>query len=110
MATDDLPPSRHTLPSTAWKLDAGEVSLVSPKGQHVPLTPAEFAVLGLLLATPGHQVSRDTLIAAVADDADAFDPHRLEMLIHRLRNKVLDTCGERPILRAVRGEGYVLLP
>jgi DNA-binding response OmpR family regulator len=113
MPIDPSSPGPSTAPPPAgvgvWRLVSEDSSLRTPRGMGMALTPAEYAVLRLLLATPGHQVPRNALIAAVTDDASAFDPHRLEMLIHRLRNKVVDSSGERLPVRAVRGEGYVLL-
>jgi len=54
-------------------------------------------------------VGREQLIAAIADDADAFDPHRLDMAIHRLRRK-LEAAGMPAFpLRALRGVGYMLV-
>jgi DNA-binding response OmpR family regulator len=38
-----------------------------------------------------------------------FDPHRLEMLVYRLRRKCLQLTGQELPLRAVRGIGYVLV-
>jgi DNA-binding response OmpR family regulator len=53
-------------------------------------------------------VSRDTLISRLTQDIHDFDPHRLEMLIHRLRRKVVSVTNEPLPLDAVRGVGYVL--
>jgi DNA-binding response OmpR family regulator len=93
-----------------WRLDSDDWCLRSPKGASIALSRPERDVLRQLFATRGHQVPRETLIADLTDNAFDFDPHRLEMLIHRLRTKVLDGSGERLPLRAVRGAGYVMLP
>lgn len=93
-----------------WQLDSDGWCLRTPKGASIALSRPEREVLRLLMATRGHQVPRETLIARLTDDTFDFDPHRLEMLIHRLRAKVADGSGERMPLRAVRGAGYVMLP
>jgi two-component system response regulator PhoP len=94
-------------PGNAWRLDADGWSLVVPDGSAVPLSAAERDLLRPLFATPGVPVPRDALIARLTHDACAFDPHRLDMLMHRLRRKLADG-GMPPLpLRAVRGVGYV---
>ncbi|MNO04923.1 hypothetical protein D3C81_2261210 [compost metagenome] len=54
-------------------------------------------------------MSRTALIAAISPKAPAaFDPHRLEVLVHRLRARIETACGRKLPLRAVRGTGYLL--
>ncbi len=91
-----------------WRLDANGWCLIAPTGRSVALTRAERRVAECLLRVPGQLVSRDALIAALTDNVHDFDPHRLDSLIHRLRRKVADGCGEPLPLLAVHGEGYVL--
>ncbi|MET0616884.1 MAG: response regulator transcription factor [Luteibacter sp.] len=92
-----------------WRLDAGGWCLLSPRHRSVALNQAERKVLGLLMASPGTVVPRDAMVTALTDDIYDFDPHRLEVLIHRLRGKIADQSGEALPLRAVRGAGYVML-
>lgn len=95
--------------SERWRLGADGWCLLSPANDSIALTQAERLVLIRLMQAPGTAVTRDELIAALTDDAYDFDPHRLEMLIHRLRGKIADQSGESLPLRAVRGVGYVML-
>ena len=53
-------------------------------------------------------VRSDDLVLAIEDVGLLFDPARLEMLIHRLRQKVLKKCRQPLPLIAVRGVGYTL--
>lgn len=92
-----------------WRFDIDSWHLASPRGTKVQLTHAERLVVGLLAASSGQTVPRDTIISRLAQDVHDFDPHRLEMLIHRLRRKVLSITDEHLPLNAVRGVGYVLL-
>ena len=62
-----------------------------------------------LLVAPGEVVARDELITVLTDSAYDFDPHRLEMLVHRLRRKVSNTLLLSLPLRTVRGIGYTML-
>ncbi|QSX76854.1 response regulator transcription factor [Lysobacter arenosi] len=91
-----------------WQIDTGQWCLVSPQGRSVPLTKTEQRLITRLAGTLGQLVTRDELVLAVADNVHEFDPHRIEMVIHRLRRKVLSRCGEALPLVAVHGQGYVL--
>jgi two-component system response regulator PhoP len=92
-----------------WRYDTDSWNLASPRGAKVRLSHAERLVVGLLAASSGETVARNTIISRLAQDIHEFDPHRLEMLIHRLRRKVLSITNEHLPLNAVRGVGYVLL-
>ena len=95
----------HPMP---WRLGAGGWQLVSPLGGIVALAAAERSLIQALLREGGQVVSRRLLIEAVAHNANDFDPHRLEMIIHRLRRKVAAQTGELLPLRTVRAKGYRL--
>lgn len=89
-----------------WRLESDGWCVRTPTGKSVALTLAERRILSRLVASAGEPVQRDALIADLTDDVDSFDPHRLEMIVHRLRRKVEDRTGEVLPLRAVRGAGY----
>lgn len=91
-----------------WRLDAGGWRLTSPYGKAVLLTSAEQCVVTLLAQEKGQPVPRESLIRALRGRAEEFDPHRLEMMVHRLRRKVLAQTGERLPLLTARGVGYLL--
>jgi DNA-binding response OmpR family regulator len=97
-------------PAPSWRFEMQDWYLASPRGVKVRLTHAERRLIEMLAASPGETVARDTIISKLARDIHDFDPHRLEMLVHRLRRKVLSTTNEQLPLNAVRGIGYVLLP
>ena len=101
----------RAVPVTAkrWHFDAKDWCLISPMGRTVALTRTEQRVMSRLASTLGELVTREQLVAAVADDVHDYDPHRIESLIHRLRRKVADRCGEPLPLTAVHGKGYVLV-
>lgn len=101
----NLPPPAA---SKRWQLDANGWCLVSPSGRAVALTKTERRLSHSLVTAGGGVVSRDALIASLTDNIHDFDTHRLDSMIHRLRRKVADACGEPLPLTAVHGEGYVL--
>ncbi|WP_243720343.1 response regulator transcription factor [Luteimonas aestuarii] len=90
-----------------WALRRHGWSLSTPSGATVALNHAERQIMGLLATRPNQPVSRETLIAHLTSDVEGFDPHRLEMLVYRLRRKCIDVSGEALPLKAVRGVGYL---
>lgn len=92
-----------------WSLDEGTWRIATPNGAEVEISQAERQVLSMLAAQPGVPIKREALIEQLVENVHDFDPHRLEMLIYRLRRKCLKHAGEELPLRAVRGIGYVLV-
>lgn len=91
-----------------WRLDERGWCILSPNGVEIEMNLAERQVMAILSATPGVPVQREVLIARLVKDDRDFDPHRLDMMIYRLRKKCLGAAKEDIPLRAVRGIGYVL--
>ena len=94
----------------SWRLDAGGWRLLAPCGAVASLTRCERPLLRCLIERSGEVVRRDALIAQLTGDVHAFDPHRLDSMIHRLRRKVSATSGHPFPLLAVHGQGYVFAP
>ena len=92
----------------AWRLEAEGWCLVSPADANIALSKTERRLLRPLMAEPGRLLSREAIIRELAPDVHDFDPHRLDSLIHRLRRKVRNACGEELPLICVHGEGYVV--
>jgi len=95
-------------PRMKWRLDERGWCILTPRGREVEMSLAERQVMAVLAATPGVPVQRETLINKLVRNAYDFDPHRLEMLVHRLRKKCQHSTEEVLPLRSVRGIGYVL--
>ncbi|SOD54062.1 DNA-binding response regulator, OmpR family, contains REC and winged-helix (wHTH) domain [Pseudoxanthomonas wuyuanensis] len=102
-----IPAAAAKISAPQWSLGAGGWSLCPPHGSAVALSEAERAFLQPLFAAPGTPVSRETLIRTLSDDPWHFDPHRLEVLLHRLRTRVKAATGLVLPVRAVRGTGYL---
>lgn len=108
-AQSSLPPSRRRgSPAHKWALSSGGWTLYGPDSKALALGSAERTVLMRLFERPGMPISRDELIEALTDQPWEFDPHRLDVLIHRLRGRVGNVFPEPLPLRAVRGVGYML--
>ncbi|SEM27266.1 DNA-binding response regulator, OmpR family, contains REC and winged-helix (wHTH) domain [Pseudoxanthomonas sp. GM95] len=94
-----------------WQLQDDGWCLFSPDGKAVALTQSERRVLLCLWRTRGKLVSRESLLDTLGGDMGLeIDPHRLDALLHRLRQKVQDRAGMALPLTAVRGAGYLFNP
>ncbi|MBN8728704.1 MAG: response regulator transcription factor [Xanthomonadales bacterium] len=94
-----------------WTFHDDGWQLVAPDGRSLALGAAERALLAALAARAGSTMARGDLLAALAADSgeESFTSHRLDMLVHRLRRKV-EESGLPPLpLKAIRGQGLVLL-
>lgn len=94
-----------------WQMQSDDWDLLhTPSGRVLALTKAERSFLSVLFAAAGQTVDRDQLIAGLTDQPWNFDPHRIEVLVHRLRNRVRTAMQATLPLRAIRGVGYRLTP
>jgi len=73
------------------------------------LSQLESRLLAPLIESPNRVISREALIQAVTTNIHAYDPHRLDTLVHRIRKKVMRVLGTPFPLNAVPGQGYVLV-
>jgi two-component system, OmpR family, response regulator PhoP len=105
-----LAAARHAPPTTgsgAWLLKQDGWVLEDPHGSAMHLTTAERAFVGCLIASRGAPASRDALLESLGDNPRDADPHRIDVLVNRLRRKALSLGIALP-LHAVRGRGYAL--
>lgn len=104
------PLSRGRLRFGGWTLDPGSRELFAPDGVQVTLSGAEFDLLAAFLSTPQRVVGRERLLELSRTRiADASD-RSIDVLVSRLRRKLSASApeGSDPLLRTVRGVGYVL--
>jgi len=97
-----------TAGSAGWSLVQRGWVLETPTGTSINLSRGEREVMTVLAGHAGEMVPRETLVEQLAGDADGgFDPHRLDMLVYRLRRKC-EAAGSPLSLGTVRGVGYRL--
>ena len=89
-----------------WTLDAGGYSLTGPDGDKVTLSRAEFNLLTSLARAPNRVLSRDYLLDAVSQDADAPTDRLIDILISRVRKKIEPNPKKPEIITTVVGCGY----
>jgi DNA-binding response OmpR family regulator len=78
------------------------------RGQQVPLTAREYALLEYLMRRGGEVVGRADIAEHVWDAS--YDPlsNVIDVFIQRLRRKI-DAAGGDSLIQTRRGEGYLLL-
>ncbi|HWF07489.1 MAG TPA: response regulator transcription factor [Bryobacteraceae bacterium] len=79
----------------------------SRSGELLNLTPQEFVLLEYLCRNAGRVVTRSMILDEVWGMRIQPDTNVVDVHIYRLRGKV-DTDGRRPLIRTLRGVGYVL--
>jgi DNA-binding response OmpR family regulator len=76
-------------------------------GEKLSLTSQEFTLLEYLCRNPGRVVTRSMILDKVWGMRIEPDTNVVDVHIYRLRGKV-DTEGRAPLIRTMRGVGYVL--
>ena len=99
---------------TAEKLDFGGCSydllnkvLATKQGQVIHITPVEQALLNVLGAKAGQDVSRERLAEILGAGQS---PRSIDVQITRLRKKIEKDSKNPRYLQTVRGKGYMVLP
>ena len=106
---------RRSSPERPPVLTAGDLELdpaahqVSRQGKQVDLTPREFAVLEFLVRKSGQVVTRTELLDHVWDRNYEGSTNIVDVYVGYLRRKVEEPFG-KPLIRTVRGAGYVVDP
>ncbi|EFF75194.1 response regulator receiver domain protein [Achromobacter piechaudii ATCC 43553] len=94
-------------PSDTWRFDPSRRTLVSPERISVELTDTESRLIGALIQAAPLPLSRGRLVEALGASVDAYDTHRLDAHMHRLRRKLRALAGGDMGIRTVYGVGYV---
>ncbi|HEY9573682.1 MAG TPA: response regulator [Pusillimonas sp.] len=93
------------------RLALGELSLDTAAqrfmvaGQSLALSPREFAVLKVLIQRSGEPISKQQILDRIASDDREVNLEAVEVLVHRLRKKLVDTGTQ---IETLRGMGYCL--
>jgi DNA-binding response OmpR family regulator len=101
---------RHAKAETTLRNGALELDLVRRKVTHrqreLDLQPTEFRVLEFMMRHTGQVLTRTMIFEAVW--GCRFDPgtNLIDVHVGRLRKKV-EMPGERPLIRTIRGSGYL---
>jgi two-component system, OmpR family, response regulator len=90
-----------------WTLDETVRDLIGPAGQRVDLTSSEFDLLIAFLRQPGLPLSRAALLGVLRGRQWTYFDRSIDTLVARLRKKLDDGSDRPPLIRSVRGVGYV---
>jgi two-component system, OmpR family, response regulator len=90
-----------------WSLDETARDLISPAGQRVDLTSSEYDLLMAFLRQPGQPLSRGALLSVLRGREWTYFDRSIDTMVARLRKKLVDGSDRPPLIRSVRGVGYV---
>jgi DNA-binding response OmpR family regulator len=103
--------SSHTETATRLRVRDLELDIrgrrVTRGDEVINLSPQEFALLEYLCRHAGRVVTRSMLMTEVWGMRFQVDTNVVDVHIYRLRGKI-DTAGREPLIKTLRGKGYVL--
>lgn len=73
--------------------------------QPVKLTAFEYTIVETLIRNAGKVVSKDSLMLQLYPDAELRESHTIDVLMGRLRKKILALHSDE-VIATVRGQGY----
>ena len=85
-------PSPDPRAPKAWRFDPARRQLLSPTRVNVDITDTESRLLGALIQAAPLPLTRGRLVEALGASAEAYDTHRLDAHMHRLRR----SCARWP--------------
>ena len=90
-----------------WRLDTTARHLLDEHDTVVALSGAEYRMLRVFLDHPQRVLSRDQLLNLTQGrEADLFD-RSIDLMVSRLRQRLLDDARQPAYIKTVRNEGYV---
>ena len=92
-----------------WRFDLQTRTLATHRGEVIPLTKGEYALLRAFVDAPGRPLSREQLLRATRLHEDVFD-RSIDVQILRLRRKLERDPGDPKFIVTQRGVGYVFVP
>jgi len=90
-----------------WSLDLQQRHLISEDDVVIPLSGGEFRLLHVFVEHSGRVLSRDQLLEFTQGrESNPFD-RSVDVLVGRLRKRLMEEPKNPQILHTVRGEGYL---
>lgn len=93
-----------------WALDTVRRELTSPAGVAVDLSLGEYDLLQAFLEHPQKVLSRDQLLDLAKNRAAAGPDRSIDIQVSRLRRKLDADPIAPPLIKTVRGAGYLFTP
>ncbi|CAX22812.1 response regulator transcription factor [Methylorubrum extorquens] len=98
----------EALAFAGWRLDLRSRALVDPEGAAVDLSGAEHDLLLVFLEHPGRVLGREQILEMCRGRLAAPSDRSVDTLVSRLRRKLEPPDGAAPVIKTVRGSGYML--
>lgn len=98
----------ESLTFSGWKLDMRSRALLDPEGAAVDLSGAEYDLLLVFLEHPGRVLGRETILELSRARLGSPSDRSVDTLVSRLRRKLEPPEGLPPVIKTVRGAGYML--
>jgi two-component system OmpR family response regulator len=93
-----------------WTLDTSRRELIAADGAVIDLSAAEYDLLLAFIEHPQRVLTRDQLLELSRGRAgDVFD-RSVDVLVARLRRKIERDDAARPLIKTMRGAGYMFAP
>jgi two-component system, OmpR family, response regulator len=110
-AEDGTPgrPRGSVIEFARWTLDVRRRLLLSPDGVAVDLSVAEFDLLMAFLEHPRQVLTREQLVEATGGRGPANLGRSIDVQVSRLRRRFEVDQGQPPMIKTVRGAGYMFL-
>ena len=99
--------SRGVRTFSGWRFDIRSRRLVSPEGDRVALTRAEFELLNAMIAHPGTVLTRERLLGCITHRSWEPGDRTVDVLVRRLRRKLEVDPKSPELIITAHGEGYM---
>ncbi|MCZ8185724.1 MAG: response regulator transcription factor [Beijerinckiaceae bacterium] len=93
-----------------WTLSPERRELTNPAGVMVDLSTGEFDLLLAFLEAPNRVLTREHLLDAARSQPEAVFDRAIDVQVSRLRKKIEPGEDSPPMIRTVRGAGYLFVP
>jgi DNA-binding response OmpR family regulator len=98
----------EALAFAGWRLDLRSRALTDPEGAFIELSGAEHDLLLVFLEHPGRVLGREQLLEMSRGRLTAPSDRSVDTLVSRLRRKLEPPDVATPVIKTIRGAGYVL--
>ncbi|MCE4226292.1 response regulator transcription factor [Methylobacterium sp. C25] len=98
----------ETMTFAGWRLDLRSRVLADPEGAVVDLSGAEYDLLLVFLEHPGRVLGREQILEMGRGRLAAPSDRSVDTLVSRLRRKLEPPEGAMPVIKTIRGSGYML--
>jgi two-component system, OmpR family, response regulator len=104
---DAVKPVERLYLFAGWRLEETARDLFNPAGRRVGLTSSEFDLLMAFVREPGRALSREALLGTLRGREWTYFDRSIDTLVARLRKKLASDADRPPLVRSVRGVGYI---